>query len=59
MEIMEGSGRGLIFKYYPGIRLEQLRKKTTRNLSQESRSPGRDLNPLLSENDAGVLHIRP
>jgi hypothetical protein len=34
-----GSGRGLIVRYYPGIRLEGLRKMT-KNLNQNSRSPG-------------------
>jgi hypothetical protein len=33
------SGRGVILRYYPGIRLEGLRK-ITKNLSQASRSPG-------------------
>jgi hypothetical protein len=40
---MEGSGGDLIYRYYPVIRLEELRK-TTKNLSHDSRSPGRDLN---------------
>jgi hypothetical protein len=39
-----GGGRGLMKVYYPGICLEGLRK-TAENLSQNSRSPGRDLNP--------------
>jgi hypothetical protein len=34
-----GSGHGLILRYYPGIRLEGLRK-TTRNLNQGSQSTG-------------------
>jgi hypothetical protein len=33
------------FRYYPGIFLEGL-KKTTKNLSQESRFAGRDLNAV-------------
>jgi hypothetical protein len=37
---LEGSGRGLILRYYHGIRLEQLRK-TMKQLSQDSRTPGR------------------
>jgi hypothetical protein len=41
---LEGSGRGLILKYYPGIRLEL--KKTTKS-SKASWSPGRDLNTDL------------
>jgi hypothetical protein len=51
---MEGSNRGLLLKYYPGIRLEGLRK-TTKNLSQDSRYPGGDFNPGPPE--AGVLTI--
>jgi hypothetical protein len=39
---MEGSGGDLIYRYYPVIRLEELRK-TMKNLSHDSRSPGRDL----------------
>jgi hypothetical protein len=31
---LKGSGRGKILRYYPGIRLEEL-KKTTKNLSKE------------------------
>jgi hypothetical protein len=34
-----GSGLGLLLRYYPGIRLEGLRK-TTKTLNQDSRSPG-------------------
>jgi hypothetical protein len=41
-------------KYYPGIRLEGLRK-TTENLIHDSRCPGRDLNPGPPEYEAGVL----
>jgi hypothetical protein len=36
---------------YVGIILEQLRK-TTKNISQDSRSLGRDLNPETSEYEA-------
>jgi hypothetical protein len=43
-------------KYYLGIGLEGLRK-TTKNLSQHSRSPGRDLNPGPPEYE-GVLSTR-
>jgi hypothetical protein len=42
---------------YPGICVEGLRKTTT-NLSQDSRSPGRDLNPGPPEYE-GVLTTRP
>jgi hypothetical protein len=44
-------------RYYPGICLEGL-TKTTKNLSQHSRSPGRDLNPGPPEYEAGVLTTR-
>jgi hypothetical protein len=40
----EESYSGLILRHYPSIRLEGLRK-ITRNLSQDSRSPGQDLKP--------------
>jgi hypothetical protein len=33
---LEGSGRGLILRYYPGICLEEL-KEAMKNLSQERR----------------------
>jgi hypothetical protein len=55
---MEGSGRGLIFFNYPIICLEELRK-TTKNLSQDNQSLGRDLNARPPEYDAGVLTTRP
>jgi hypothetical protein len=53
----EGGGRGLILRYYPSIRLEGLRK-ITKSLSQDSRSPGRDLNPGPLEYEAEVLTTR-
>jgi hypothetical protein len=34
---MEGCGRGVILRYYPGINLERLRK-TMKNLSPDTRS---------------------
>jgi hypothetical protein len=40
---LEGSCRGIILRYYFNIYLQGLRK-ITKNLSQDSRSPGRDLN---------------
>jgi hypothetical protein len=46
--ILEGIVYGLILRYYPGIFLKRLRK-ITRNLCQDSRSPGRDLNPGPTE----------
>jgi hypothetical protein len=44
-------------RYYPGICMEGLRK-TTKPLSRDSRSPGRDLNPGPPEYE-GVLITRP
>jgi hypothetical protein len=40
-------------RYYPGICLKGLRKPT-KILNQDSRSPGGDLNPVLSEYEAAV-----
>jgi hypothetical protein len=50
---LEGSDRGLVLRYNAGIRVEGLRK-TVKNLSQASRSPGRDLNPGPPEYKTGV-----
>jgi hypothetical protein len=58
LKYLGGSCRGLIPRYYPGNFLEGMRK-TTKNLSQDSRSPGRGLNPGLPEYEAGVLITRP
>jgi hypothetical protein len=55
---LEGSGRGLILRYYPGIRLDGLRKTTTK-FNQGSRSPSRKLNLGPPEYEAGVLATRP
>jgi hypothetical protein len=44
--------------YYRGIYLEGLRK-TTRNPSQDSRSPDRELNPGPHEYEAEVLTTQP
>jgi hypothetical protein len=54
----EGSGRGLILGYYPGIRMEGLRK-TTEDFSQDSQSLSRDLNPEPPEYEARMLANRP
>jgi hypothetical protein len=54
---VEGSGRVLSLRYSPGICLEALRR-TTKNINQDSRSPGRDLYPGLPEHE-GVLTTRP
>jgi hypothetical protein len=45
-------------RYFPGIYLDGLRK-TTKNLSQDILSPGRDLNPGLTEYESEVLTTRP
>jgi hypothetical protein len=44
-------------RYYLGICLEGL-IKTTKNLSEDSWSPGRDLNPETPEYEAGALSDR-
>jgi hypothetical protein len=54
---LEGSGRVLFLRYYPDICIEGLRKPT-KNISQDSRSSGRDLKPGPPENKAGVLTTR-
>jgi hypothetical protein len=54
---VEGGGRVLIFRYCPDIRVEL--KKITKKLSQDSLSPGRDLNPGPPEHEARVLITRP
>jgi hypothetical protein len=58
MKCLEGSNRGLILRYYPGIRMEELRK-TTKMLSQDSQFLGRGLNPGHPVYEAGVLTTRP
>jgi hypothetical protein len=55
---MEGSDHGLILRYCPAICLVGLRK-TTINLSKDSRSPDRYLNPRPLVYQAGVLTTRP
>jgi hypothetical protein len=52
-----GVGRGLILRYYPGIRLAGL-LKTTKSLNKAGRR-GRDLNPGPPEYEAGVLDTLP
>jgi hypothetical protein len=54
LEKFRRNGRGLILGHYPGIRLEELRK-TTKNLSHDSRSQRRDVNPGSPEYEAGEL----
>jgi hypothetical protein len=53
---VEGGGRGVILRYHPHICLKGL-KKTTINLSQDSRCPGQDLNPGPSEYEPGMLTL--
>jgi hypothetical protein len=47
----------LILRHHPGIRLERLRK-TTKTISQDISSSGRDLSPEPCEYEAGVLTIQ-
>jgi hypothetical protein len=57
---VEGSGRCLM-RYYPRIYLEGLRDwlDATKDLSQDNRSPGRDLSPGPPEYETGVFTIQP
>jgi hypothetical protein len=55
---MEESGRGLILRYYPSIYLVGL-TKAMKTLIQDSRSLGRDLNPVNPECVAGLLTTGP
>jgi hypothetical protein len=55
----EGFGRSccdLISRYYSSIRMEGLRK-AAKTLSQDSRSPGRDLNPGPPEYKARISSL--
>jgi hypothetical protein len=52
-----GSGRGLISRYYPGIRLEGLRKTTKISIRIAGRQD-REPNPGPPEYEAGVLATR-
>jgi hypothetical protein len=53
-----GSGRGLILRYYLGIRLEELKKKLKPSIRIAGRQ-GRESNPGNPEYDVGVLTNRP
>jgi hypothetical protein len=50
-----GSVCDIILRYYPGIRLEELRKTTKTSIRIAGRQ-SRDLNPGPSEYEAGVNH---
>jgi hypothetical protein len=49
-----GSGSGLILRYYPSIRLDELRN-TMKTAIRIVSDRGRDFKPRLPENEAGVL----
>jgi hypothetical protein len=57
LKYLEGSGRGLILRFYPGIRLVELMKTMT-NLMQDSRYSGRNFNQGPPRYQAGVLTTR-
>jgi hypothetical protein len=54
---MKGSGRGVMQGTIPP--LEWGTEENNENLNQDSRFPGRDLNPGPPEYEAAVLTIRP
>jgi hypothetical protein len=54
---LEGSGRDLILRYYPGSNMERLSKTTKK--AQDSRSPGRGFNSCPPKYEAGALNARP
>jgi hypothetical protein len=58
VKCLEGSGRGLILRHYPGIHLEGLRK-AMKIRSQDSRSPGRGLKQGPPEHETEVSITRP
>jgi hypothetical protein len=51
---LDGSCRGLILRHYSGVCLE-IQRNTTKNLSQDIRSPGRDLNAGYCRHEARML----
>jgi hypothetical protein len=55
---MKGSSCGQILRYYPSICLE-VQRKTMKNLSQDSRFLGQDLNPRSPKYENGVLTTQP
>jgi hypothetical protein len=54
---LDKTGRSLILRYCPGIHMVELRK-TTKNISHDSRFPNPDLNTGPPEYEAGVLTTR-
>jgi hypothetical protein len=56
---VEEIDRDLNFKYYPSVCLEGRRRKTTKNLRQDSRFPGRDLKQRHLEYKKKVLTTQP
>jgi hypothetical protein len=55
---IEGSGRCLILKYYPGIYLEVLEKNHKKTSVRDIRYRGRDLNPRQPEYETEMLNTR-
>jgi hypothetical protein len=53
-----GSGRGIILRHYPGIRLDGLRKTTNSSITITS-CRGRESNPEPPEYEVAALIIRP
>jgi hypothetical protein len=47
-----------ILRYCPGIRLEEPRKNT-KNLNEDGRYPGRNLNPGPPQYETGLLTTQP
>jgi hypothetical protein len=52
----KGSGRGLILRYYPPIRMVGL-KRTTKTSIRVAGRQGRDLNPRPPKYEAGVNNV--
>jgi hypothetical protein len=44
-------------RYFPGVCMERMRE-ITKNLSQDSRSPGEDLNPGPHKYEKGVVTVQ-
>jgi hypothetical protein len=56
---IEGSGRGLIKGAIPEFSCKIRGKITKKDIRQDSRSPGRDLNQGFPEYESGVLTTAP